>query len=134
MRRVVVLPHPEAPSSEKNSPAAMSRSMPLTAGMPPNDFFKPTRRIAPPVTSGSAHCVGEPGEVAREAVDVGIVVLDGQQPLLHLSPRRKEDAAVVLHEPVCLAEAPVDKEEVAIFAHPPGPERDATLRTHADEM
>ena len=30
IRSVVVLPHPEGPSSEKNSPAAMSRSMEST--------------------------------------------------------------------------------------------------------
>jgi hypothetical protein len=35
MRRVVVLPQPDGPSSEKNSPASMSRSIPRTAGTSP---------------------------------------------------------------------------------------------------
>ncbi len=31
IRMVVVLPHPDGPSMEKNSPSAMARSTPLTA-------------------------------------------------------------------------------------------------------
>ena len=43
---------------------------------------------------------GEDAEVLHEAVDVGLVVLDRDEPLLDLAPGREEDPAVVLIEPV----------------------------------
>src|ERR671920_366285 len=45
-RSTVVLPDPEGPSIEKNSPGAMSRSTPSTAVTAPNCLRSPTRRIA----------------------------------------------------------------------------------------
>src|SRR5439155_496506 len=42
-RRVVVLPEPEGPSIVKNSPRAMSRSIPSTATTSPNVFRTPVR-------------------------------------------------------------------------------------------
>src|SRR5579884_3330530 len=135
MRSVVVLPQPDAPSSEKNSPAGMSRSMPLTAGTPPNALARATSEIAPPVMPASAGDRGrEAGEVADEPVDVGLVVLDGQQPLLHLPPRRQEHPAVVLDEPVQLVQPVVDAEEVTVFAHRLVPEGDAPLGAHRDHV
>ena len=125
IRNVVVFPQPDGPSSEKNSPAAMSRSMPRTATESSNDFSSPISRTAPPPVIGSgnvgAHEVGEPLDVAHEPVDVGLVVLDGEQPLLHLAPWRQEDAAVVLNQPVQVAEPLVDVQEVPVVASRAGP-------------
>ena len=42
IRSVVVLPQPEGPSSEKNSPGGMSRLMPATAVKSPNRFTRST--------------------------------------------------------------------------------------------
>ena len=47
-------------------------------------------------------------DVGDEPVDVLVGVLDRHQPLLDLAPRRQEDAAVVLHQPVRLAVPAVD--------------------------
>jgi hypothetical protein len=49
MRSVVVLPHPEGPSSEKNSPGPMSRSIPSTATSSPNVLVRPASDTAPVV-------------------------------------------------------------------------------------
>src|SRR5690349_19880288 len=55
-RSVVLLPHPEGPTSTRNSPSAMSRETPETAGAarPPayilETFSARTRAIQPPVT------------------------------------------------------------------------------------
>src|SRR4051794_39084942 len=46
IRSTVVLPDPDGPSNEKNSPGAMSRSMPATASTSPNVFRKPRRSMA----------------------------------------------------------------------------------------
>src|SRR5438477_11469070 len=46
--RVVVLPHPDGPSREKNSPGSTVRSMPATASVSPNDFVSPASRTSPP--------------------------------------------------------------------------------------
>src|ERR1700753_1777017 len=48
-RRVVVFPHPDGPSSEKNSPLAMSRSIPSTATSV-NRLVRPTSSTRPPGT------------------------------------------------------------------------------------
>src|SRR5579875_1289530 len=111
----------------------MSRSMPATAGTPSKDLQSRRSWIAPPVT-GSADLVAEPGEVRDEPVDVGVAVLNREQPLLDLAPRRQEHATVVLDEPVRLAEPVVDLEEVAVLAHRLGPESDATLRADAHDV
>src|SRR5215217_3120251 len=47
-RSVVVLPQPDGPSSEKNSPDGMSRSMPSTAATSANRFTSETSRTSPP--------------------------------------------------------------------------------------
>src|SRR3954469_24058906 len=135
-RKVVVLPHPDAPSSEKNSPAGMSKSMPLTAATSPNDFASPTSRTAPPpdVVGPSTDRGSEPVEVCGEPVDVRVIVLHRQQPLLHLPPRRQKYATVVLDEPVRVAQAVVDAEEVTVFPHRFGAEGDATLGTDAHDV
>jgi hypothetical protein len=41
MRRVVVLPQPEGPSSDTNSPCVNARSSPATAATEPNRFSIP---------------------------------------------------------------------------------------------
>src|SRR5262245_19348414 len=46
MRRVVVLPHPLGPSSEKNSPSSISSDTSSTAGSAPKSLLTPTRPIA----------------------------------------------------------------------------------------
>src|SRR5437870_9960728 len=50
-RSVVVLPHPEGPSSEKNSPASTETSMPSTAVTSENLFVSWTSSTAPSFTS-----------------------------------------------------------------------------------
>src|SRR5213079_443240 len=52
IRSVVVLPHPDGPSSEKNSPDGMSRSMPSTAVKLSNRFTRLTSCTSP---AGTAH-------------------------------------------------------------------------------
>ena len=47
IRSVVVLPQPDGPSSEKNSPGAISRSMPSTATSSPKRFSSSTSVDAP---------------------------------------------------------------------------------------
>src|SRR5688500_1200193 len=46
MRSVVVLPHPDGPSIEKNSPSAMSRERSSTAATSPNNFVTRSRRTS----------------------------------------------------------------------------------------
>ena len=41
IRSVVVLPHPDGPSREKNSPLTMSRSSPSTTVVPPKTLVRP---------------------------------------------------------------------------------------------
>ncbi len=54
IRSVVVLPQPEGPSSEKNSPDAMSRSRSLTTVSLPNSLVRPRRLTAgEPAVPGS---------------------------------------------------------------------------------
>jgi hypothetical protein len=55
-------------------------------------------------------------------------VLDRHQPLLDLAPRRQEDPAVVLHEPVGVPVAAVERPEVPEVPDPGGQERHASLR------
>src|SRR6201991_1432930 len=112
----------------------MSRSMPVTAGTPPNDLASCCSRMAPPVTGagprsgrhrhrgGARDRCGEPAEVRGESVDIVLVVLNRQQPLLHLPPWREEYTAIVLHQPVQVAESGVDFQEIAELADPLGAE------------
>src|SRR5450631_1391913 len=99
IRSVVVLPQPDGPSSEKNSPPAMWKSIPRTATKSPNCLCRPTICTSPPATSASQVC-GEPREVRDEARVVRVVVLHRDQPLLGLAPGWQENAAIVLVQPV----------------------------------
>src|SRR5262252_1628917 len=53
MRKVVVLPQPDGPSSETNSPSLSARSSPATAAVPPKRFSMP--RSASLLMSGPHH-------------------------------------------------------------------------------
>src|SRR6478752_5337118 len=117
----------------------MSRSIPVTAGTPPNDLASCCSRMAPPVTGagprsgryrhrgGPRNRLGEPGEVGGEPVDIVRVVLNRQQPLLHLPPWREKHTAIVLHEPVQVAESGINFEEVPKLANPVAAECHAAL-------
>src|SRR3954470_18554448 len=97
----------------------MSRSIPVTAGTPSNDFTSCSSRIAPPfilADPSRRDRLGEPGEVGREPIDIVAVVLNRQQPLLHLPPWREENSAIVLHQPVQVAESGIDLQEIAELA------------------
>ena len=143
IRSVVVLPQPDGPSSEKNSPAAMSRSMPRTAWHaverlgPARPGARPHRRsrrahrpCRQPFTSAA-----NVATLATNRSASASVVLHGEQPLLDLAPRRQEDAAVVLHQPVQVAEPVVDVEEVAVGCAPGrSRKRDAALGADRDDV
>jgi hypothetical protein len=51
-------------------------------------------------------------EVRHQPVDARCVMLHGDQPLLDLPPRRQEDPAVVLEQPVRVAVPVVDGQEI----------------------
>src|SRR3954471_13884668 len=116
----------------------MSRSIPVTAGVPSNDLASCASRIAPPVTGAGPpsgrHRVGEPAEVGGEPVDVVHVVLNRQQPLLHLPPWREEYTAIVLHQPVQVAKPGVNLEEVPKLADPFAPECHTALGSDRNDM
>src|SRR4051794_6472353 len=62
MRSTVVLPEPDGPSIEKNSPVAMLRfasSTATTGGLPPNSLRRPSRRMAGGDVPGLASIVGD---------------------------------------------------------------------------
>ena len=72
-------------------------------------------------------CSAKLRDVGDEPVHVLGGVLDREQPLLDLAPRREEDAAVVLDQPVRLAVPAVDLQELAEVLGRLGQERDAAL-------
>src|SRR6185312_10263321 len=49
IRSVVVLPHPDGPSIEKNSPLGMSTLIPATAATSPKRLTKSTRETSPAI-------------------------------------------------------------------------------------
>jgi hypothetical protein len=49
MRKVVVLPEPDGPSSTKNSPGSIARSMPCSTVVAPCRLITPSRRTLPVV-------------------------------------------------------------------------------------
>src|SRR6185312_594100 len=51
IRSVVVLPQPDGPSIEKNSPLGMSTSIPSTAATSPKRLTSPTRETSPAIRS-----------------------------------------------------------------------------------
>src|SRR3954468_18943143 len=115
----------------------MSRSIPVTAGTPSNDLTSCSSRIAPPfILAGRSRSdrLGESGEVGREPIDIVAVVLNRKQPLLHLPPWREKHPAIVLHQPVQVAESGVDVKEVAEFAHRLAAERHAPLGACSDDV
>ena len=64
IRSVVVLPQPEGPSSEKNSPAPISRSSPSTASSSPNRLTRPLQARGPRSSScrpSGRRSAGRPG-------------------------------------------------------------------------
>jgi hypothetical protein len=102
--------------------------MPVTAGTPAKDLTRLSSLIAPPFMEtgqSSRDRLCEPGKVRGEPVDIVHVVLNRQQPLLHLPPWREKYTAIVLHQPVQVAESGVDLEEVAKLADPVATERHA---------
>src|SRR5882757_10857448 len=115
----------------------MSRSIPVTAGTPSNDLTSFSSRIAPPFTGTGrsvGHRFGEAGEVRGEATAIVRVVLDRQQPLLHLPPWREKYTAIVLHEPMQMAQSGVDFQEIAELSDPVPAERHAALGTGGYHM
>src|SRR6185437_12099270 len=77
---------------------------------------------------------GEDGEVCDETVDICLIVLHGDQPLLDLAPRRQENPAVVLVEPVRVAVPVVHAEEGAVAGHGIRREHDAALGARGDHV
>src|SRR6476646_11217990 len=113
----------------------MSRSMPVTAGTPAKDLTRLSSLIAPPFMEtgqSSRDRLCEPGKVRGEPVDIVHVVLNRQQPLLHLPPWREKYTAIVLHQPVQVAESGVDLQEVPELTHPIGTEGHAALGADGD--
>ena len=62
------------------------------------------------------YSVGEHTEIRDQTIDVGLIVLNRDEPLLGLAPGRKKDAAVVLEQPVGVAVPVVDGQVVAVVA------------------
>src|SRR5579884_112718 len=80
------------------------------------------------LTLGSGtYGLGEFSEVRDQAVDIRLIVLHRDQPLLDLAPRRQENPAVVLVEPVGVAVPVVHAEEAAVVRHRVGGEDDTAL-------
>src|SRR5690349_11610935 len=76
--------------------------------------------------------LGEFSEVRDQAVDIRLIVLHRDQPLLDLAPRRQENSAVVLVEPVRVAVPVVHAEEAAVVGHRVGGEHHAALGAGGD--
>src|ERR1700753_406698 len=77
---------------------------------------------------------GEFSEVRDQAVDIRLIVLYGDQPLLDLAPRRQENPAVVLVEPVGVAVPVVHAEEAAVAGDRIGGEDDTALGARGDHV
>src|SRR5690242_6804963 len=76
--------------------------------------------------------LGEFSEVRDQAVYIRLIVLHRDQPLLDLAPRRQENPAVVLVEPVRVAVPVVHAEEAAVVGHRVGGEHHAALGAGGD--
>ena len=96
--------------------------------------FSRVRHWFSPRFVASSDGSGEDGEVLDEAVDVRLIVLHRDEPLLDLAPGRQEDPAVVLVEPVRMAVPVVHAEEAAVVRHGLGGEHDAALGTRGDHV
>ena len=141
MRRVVVLPQPEAPSREKNSPAPISRLSRSTATASSNRLTRfsmlSSRRVPSSPHPSSGALTSRSASVAtfrHEPVDVLVGVLDGHQPLLDLAPWRQEDAAVVLHQPVRVAQRSSTVRKSRKSRIGSRPERDAPLGARCHDV
>src|SRR5712671_1550624 len=77
---------------------------------------------------------GEDGEVLDQAVDIRLIVLHRNQPLLDLAPRRQENPAVVLVEPVRVAVPVVHAEEAAVVGDLVRCKYDAALGAGGDHV
>src|SRR6478736_9829015 len=77
---------------------------------------------------------GEDGEILDQAVDIRLIVLHRDQPLLDLAPRRQENSAVVLVEPVRVAVPVVHAEEAAVAGDRVGGEHHAALGAGGDHV
>src|SRR5580693_8394534 len=93
---------------------------------------QPSRGCA--IASASCYRLGEDAEVVDQAVHVGLVVLDRDQPLLDLAPGREEDAAVVLIKPVRVAVPVVNAQETAVAGDRFGGEHHAALGAGGDHV
>src|SRR6185437_15929470 len=78
--------------------------------------------------------LGEFSEVRDQAVDIRLIVLHRDQPLLDLAPRRQENPAVVLVEPVRVAVPVVHAEEAAVVRDLLGGKYDAALGAGGDHV
>src|SRR4051795_6921878 len=73
MRSVVVLPQPDGPSRQKNSPSAMVKLVPRTAAKPPNCLNRVSIRISAMTSVRKLGDDGEhhdPGERGDERISV----------------------------------------------------------------
>src|SRR5438874_12924340 len=68
IRRVVVLPHPDGPSIEKNEPPGISKETSFTATTSPKAFVTLSTTTSPP--SGSAAGVGSVGSISSVLLDI----------------------------------------------------------------
>src|SRR6266536_1310429 len=94
-----------------------------------------TALTRPDGSSGSSpQGLGKIAKIPYKHVDVRLVMLHRDQPLLDLPPGRQEDAAVVLEEPVRMAVGVLDAEEAAEVAHGLGGKDDAALRADRDDL
>src|ERR1035441_1397763 len=76
----------------------------------------------------------EIGEIGDEPIDIRVIMLHGDQPLLGLAPRRQEYPAVVLQQPVRVTVGVVDVQEAAEIADRLGGEDHAALGPDRDNM
>src|ERR1700738_3985874 len=93
MRKVVVLPQPDGPSSAKNSPASIASSTPSTARLMPSKLLlRRARRTAAarPASftrgqpAGATHAPGSPAHQAGDGrVDTALVA---EHPVVQLAP------------------------------------------------
>src|ERR1043165_2875597 len=79
IRSVVVLPHPDGPSMEKNSPPGICRLMPSTAVTSLNSLTRSTPSPSPPATrhilsawSSTGHLDPESGDVVDGRSSAGL--------------------------------------------------------------
>ena len=113
----MVLPQPDEPEQREELALADLEVDAVDGDLVAEALDQPRERERAGHQAGApSRRVGEVVEVGDEPVDVGVGVLHRDQPLLDLAPRRQEHAAVVLDQPVRVAVAVVELEEVAEVA------------------